>query len=87
VRTTQYENHVRNDPNPGWSNFEFPASLYRSEAPPWWCAESGPFPNIGAPSDRLGNYSKLPGQIRLEGGTCTTPTGTTNPLPAPVFLE
>ncbi len=87
VRTTQYENHVRNDPNPGWSNFDFPASLYRTEAPSWWCEESGPFPNIGAPSDRLGNYSKLPAQIRLEGGTCTTRTGTNNPLPAPIFLE
>ena len=87
VRTTQYENHVRNDPNPGWSSFDFPDSLYRTEAPSWWCEESGPFPNIGAPTDRLGSYSRLPAQIRLEGGTCTTRTGTNNPLPAQIFLE
>lgn len=87
VRTTQYENPVRNDPNPSWANFAFPPSLYRTEAPSWWCEESGSFPNIGAPSDRVGSYSRLPAQIRLEGGTCTTRTGTTNPLPAPVFLE
>ncbi len=44
--------------------------------PDWWCKESGPFHNgMGAPTDdRDGgrpNYSKLPAQIRLEGGTCT----------------
>lgn len=77
VRTTQHENYVRQDPHPGWSSVQFPASLYRTEAPPWWCEESGPFPSIGAMSDAVGSYSRLPAQIRLEGGTCTTSEGTT----------
>lgn len=87
LRTTQSENFVRNDPSPGWASFDFPPSLYRTEAPAWWCEESGPFPNIGAPSDRVGGYSKLPAQIRLEGGTCTTPTNTSGPLPVPIILD
>ena len=93
VRTTRHENHLRNDPPSSWDGVNFPASLYRGETPPsWWCEESGPFPSIGAPSDREGSYSKLPAQIRLEGGTCTPVDGTTpppppaDPLPAPVIL-
>ncbi len=80
VRTTQHENHVRTSPHPSWSSFNFPASLYRTEAPPWWCEESGPFPNIGAPSDSTGRYSRLPAQIRLEGGTCTRAAGSPPPI-------
>jgi len=88
VRTTQHENHVRSSPSPGWSNVDFPASLYRSEAPAWWCQESGPFPNIGAPSDRVGSYSRLPAQIRLEGGTCTPLDDVPlQPPQAPILLE
>lgn len=80
VRTTQHENHVRTSPHPGWAGFDFPASLYRTQPPAWWCEESGPFPNIGAPSDSTGEYSRLPAQIRLEGGTCTPVGGSTTPI-------
>jgi hypothetical protein len=92
VRTTQHENYVRNDPPSSWQGTNFPASLYRgNQAPSWWCQESGPFPSIGAMSDREGSYTKLPAQIRLEGGTCTPPDGgppppPAEPLPAPVIL-
>lgn len=71
VRTTEHENYQRSDPYPGWSGTNFPVSLYRTSAPDWWCKESGPFPSIGAPSDTPGKYTRLPAQIRLEGGTCT----------------
>jgi hypothetical protein len=72
VRTTQHENHLGKGPRASWSGVKFPVSLYRTSAPSWWCKESGPFPNIGGPSDTVGRYSRLPAQIRLEGGTCTT---------------
>ncbi|MDP6977029.1 MAG: hypothetical protein QF570_00290 [Myxococcota bacterium] len=54
-------------------------------APDWWCQESGPFHNgMGAPADNLNggnpNYSKLPAQIRMEGGTCT-PVNSNRPVP------
>lgn len=84
VRTTQHENFERSSPATSWQGFNFPESLYRTEAPPWWCEESGPFPNIGSPSDAVGGYSRLPAQIRLEGGTCTTSNGTTTTLIRPV---
>lgn len=78
VRTTAHENYERSSPNPSWSTFAFPASFYRTGTPSWWCEESGEFPNVGAPSDTAGSYSRLPAQIRLEGGTCTTSDGTVN---------
>jgi hypothetical protein len=90
VRTTQHENHVRSSPAPGWSGLEPPASLYRSGAPSWWCAESGPFPNIGAFSDSAASYSRLPAQIRLEGGSCTpvgSPPPPIRPPDAPILLN
>jgi len=80
VRTTRRENHVGTAPHESWSGFDFPASLYRREAPDWWCRESGPFPNIGAPSDRVGKYARLPAQIRLEGGTCTRESADSSPV-------
>lgn len=82
VRSTRTENYVRTSPPAAWSTLRFPASLYRSQPPSWWCEESGGFPNIGAPSDTVGSYSRLPAQIRLEGGACTPAGG----LPAPVLL-
>lgn len=60
-----------NSPPSAWANTRFPKSLYQLSIPEWWCVESGPFPNIGAPSDTVGAYSKLPAQILAEGGTCT----------------
>ncbi len=80
VRTTAHENYVSASPHSSWSGFNFPASLYRTQAPDWWCKESGPFPNIGAPSDTAGEYSRLPAQIRLEGGTCTSENGGLPPI-------
>ena len=82
VRTTRLENYVGNGPRSSWSSMTFPASMYRTDPPSWWCEESGPFPNIGAPSDRVGSYGRLPAQIRLEGGPCTPVGG----FPAPHFL-
>lgn len=82
VRSTLSENYVRTNPLPAWSTLNFPASLYRSQAPSWWCEESGAFPNIGAPSDTAGSYGRLPAQVRLDGGACTPSGG----LPAPVLL-
>lgn len=68
-----------------WAATKWPTSLAYDrqieadaswQAPDWWCQESGPFHNgMGAPADdRNGgnpDYSRLPAQIRLEGGTCT----------------
>jgi hypothetical protein len=87
VETTQHENHVRTSPPSSWSGVDFPPSLYRRDGPPdWWCEESGPFPNIGAPSDTAGQYSRLPAQIRLDGGTCTLSGNPGSALPPPVIL-
>jgi cysteine-rich repeat protein len=73
--TNNIDNHSAEAAPASWGTFAFPASLYRTEAPPWWCQESGPFPNIGAPVDNRNGgspvLSKLPAQIRAEGGTCT----------------
>jgi len=82
VRSTRIENHVRTSPSPTFSTIDFPVSLYRTAPPPWWCEESGAFPNIGAPSDTAGSYSRLPAQIRLDRGSCTPVGG----LPAPFLL-
>ena len=88
VETTEHENYVASGPPASWNGFDFPASLYRSVPPSWWCDESGPFPNIGAPSDSAsGGYSRLPAQIRLEGGACSGTGNPAAPLPPPVILE
>ncbi len=72
--TLAYDRQIESDA--GWT------------APDWWCEESGPFHNgMGAPADNRNggnpNYSRLPAQIRIEGGTCTTSSGTTNSRPRP----
>jgi hypothetical protein len=79
VRTTQHQNFVRQNPSPTWSAVRFPTSMYRPETPSWWCEESGSYPNIGGPSDAVGSYSRLPAQIRIEGGVCTTSGGVVVP--------
>jgi hypothetical protein len=86
VETTQHENHVRSSPPSAWSGIDIPASLYRDATPSWWCEESGSFPNIGAPSDTLNQFSRLPAQIRLEGGTCTQSGSPGGLLPPPQIL-
>lgn len=50
-----------------------------SNAPSWWCQESGPWNGAwsfayGDGGDNGGVPRKLPAQIRHEGGTCTPPT-------------
>ena len=90
--TVRRQNTVRSSPDPNWAGIDFPVSLYRSEAPPWWCQESGAFPNIGAPSDTAGSYGMLPAQRRLEGRSCTPPDddgsggSTLQPPAAPILL-
>lgn len=78
----------------GWNDFAWPTSiLYDSigRAPRWWCQESGVFPNIGAPSDDLTggaqNLSKLPAEIRMNGGNCSLVTGDSIPPVAPSNLQ
>lgn len=76
----------------GWSNFDFPDSLVYTSAPDWWCAESGTFPNIGAPVDNfssISSLSRLPSQIREENGSCSSSAGGGGggggPVPVPTF--
>ncbi len=86
TESTDIENRVGTLRPSVWNGIDFPRSLYRSAEggrPSWWCSESGPFPNIGAMSDSTGSYSKLPAQIRLEGGACTTGAS----LPAKMLEE
>jgi len=88
--TVKHDNPVRSSPDPAWSGLSFPASLYRSQAPSWWCQESGAFPNIGAFTDTAGVYAMLPAQRRLQGLSCTpVPTGGgggLQPPAAPILL-
>jgi len=87
TETTNIDNRIASGPPSAWSSIHFPGSLYRGDtAPSWWCDESGAFPNIGAPSDRAGSYSRLPAQIRLEGGACSGTGDPGMPLPPPVLL-
>jgi hypothetical protein len=56
---------------PAWSGFDLPASLYRSSAPTWWCAET-PWPAIGADTDDFGvSVNALAAQRRRAGLPCT----------------
>jgi hypothetical protein len=60
-------------PDASW-NGSYPASLYRTSVPTWWCHEACPWgqDGIGAFGDDFGGaLCKLPAQIRYEGGTCT----------------
>ncbi len=83
-----------------WASVRWPTSLLYDtvqQTPSWWCEESGPFPNIGAPVDDNNGgapiVSKLPAQLRMEGRTCTRVDGQEPPpepvpvLPAPVLFE
>ncbi len=67
----------------GWSTawptsigYDRQVELDAAFSPSWWCQESGPFhAGMGAPADDYNggspSYSKLPAQIRYEGGPCT----------------
>lgn len=63
-------NNVSEMPSPDRAR-EFPDSLYRKTIPPWWCAQSGAFPNVGAPHYTATNSANLPAKIRRAGGLCT----------------
>jgi hypothetical protein len=76
TRATEHNNFTRTSPHPDWVGFAHPASLYRNtEAPSWWCEESGPWGNsIGAWNDaptNAGGYNPLPAQLRAEFQVCT----------------
>ncbi len=69
-------NHNTDRPHSSWSG-AYPTSLYRTQAPNWWCQEACPWSpgGIGAFGDDFGtSLCKLPAQIRVEGGTCTPPS-------------
>lgn len=71
-----------------WSTFSFPRSLVYENPPSWWCQESGPFPNIGAPSDNFAapaTLSRLPAEVRFRGSACTR-SGAAAPPPPPILL-
>lgn len=51
-----------------------PTSIFYDAKPSWWCNEAMTFGQMGAHYDDYGGtFSKLPAQIRYEGGTCTLP--------------
>ncbi len=54
--------------DPGIPDHDLPASLFRSAAPPWWCAET-PWPAIGP--DVAGYVHSIPAKRRFEGLACT----------------
>jgi len=87
-------NYVDSGAHDDYAATNLPPSLaIRTSTPPsWWCQESGPWDGswsfgYGDGADNGGSPRKLPAQIRLEGGTCTPPSGTVTPLSPPVFLE
>lgn len=58
-------------PPAAWATFNFPASLWTSAKPAWWCNET-PWPAIGANIDTFGGgLNKLPAQRLHEGLPCT----------------
>jgi len=88
VNTTWRSNHNGSSAPSSWSTLSIPASLYRAQAPSWWCSESGSFPNVGAPSDDASGgplaYPKLPAQRLAESQGCTLSAA---PLAAPILLS
>ncbi len=88
TNTTWRSNHHGDAAPSAWSAVSIPASLYRSQAPSWWCQESGAFPNVGAPTDDASGsppaYPKLPAQRLAEGLSCTLNSAS---LAAPILLD
>lgn len=81
--TRVLHNYQGNSTPAGWRNDRnLPPSLYRTSPPPWWCEESGEWPNIGADKDDFdGSLGMLPAEIRYRGWSCTTVGGTYFPPP------
>jgi hypothetical protein len=58
-------------PPSAWSGSTFPASLFLTSKPSWWCNEA-PWPATGADIDNLGNLAMIPAQRTKAGLSCTT---------------